>query len=367
MKIKIEKLVSGGDGLGFSEGKAVFVPFTLPGEEVKVKIIEEKKGFSRGELIEILEPSKNRQTPPCEYYGICGGCDFQHINYAEQLVQKEKIIQDTFSRIGKITVSKIDIIRSEPFSYRNRIQIHVADNKSGFKRKKSGEVISIKECPVCVKEVNQCFTELETVENGRYMVFGHQGWREIDLKEDPKELKVEINGKEVFFNIKTFFQSNLTALERVVPLLEAEARGDTLLDLYCGVGLFGTVLSSNFNRIIGIEENSYAADMAKKNLKNYGFKMINKPMEKIKIGPLGRIDIIIVDPPRVGLSKKARERIKRMEAEKLIYVSCDPVTQARDTAEFISAGWKIKNINLVDFYPQTSGIETVLILEKGVS
>ena len=363
-KVIIEKLIPGGKGLARIEGKVVFVPFVLPGEEVEIKIVEEKKGYSEAELIKVIEASDDRVEPICPVYYKCGGCNMQHMNYESQLKAKSDFASNLLERNGKFEISDISVIPSKPYSYRNRVQIHIANGQKGFKERSSNSVIPVETCPISAGGVNRYLSQKKTESNEeKISVFGKENWFSTEM--DNEEIHIKLNGKKVYFNSKLFFQSNVSILPQLQNYLVNHVEGETLIDLYSGVGLLSSMVEDKFSKIIAVEINKNVQQYIEKNifreLKFYPMS-IEKWISNKKTGK--KADTIILDPPRTGLTKPVRRFLNRSQVNKIIYVSCDPATMARDLKDITADKYIIEDIKLFDFYPQTSHMEAVAVLRK---
>jgi 23S rRNA (uracil1939-C5)-methyltransferase len=374
MDLLIEKLVPGGEGLGFFEGKAVFVPGTIPGERIRAEIVESRKDYARGIVREILIPSPARQEPPCALAGECGGCDWLHIRYQEQLAQKKSIVRETLKRVGKLDVGELEIKPSPPLGYRNRIQVHRdPEGRLGFMGRRrappmelqSGSVIPVKTCPVASASVDRVFREPPAVQAKRFTAFGHEGLFAYEGSSGAEEIEVSVGGKRIAFSVRCFFQSNLAALEELVPFVvtgfsERATNGGAAADLYCGVGIFAAHAADLFSRIIAVESDQLSVSYARRNVPADGNEFVALTVERwIQEAGEAVFDAVIVDPPRVGLSQKAREFLLEKKPGRLVYVSCDPVTLARDLGSLVSGGFRLQEIKLFDFFPQTAHVESV--------
>jgi 23S rRNA (uracil1939-C5)-methyltransferase len=372
MEILIEKLVPGGEGLGFHEGKAVFVPGTIPGERVRVSIVESKKDFARAAVREILEPSPARREPPCGLSGVCGGCDWLHIAYSEQLELKKSMVRETMQRIGGLEPGGLEIEQGPPLGYRNRIQVHRnGEGRLGFMGSRSGLVVPVETCPVAEPTVDRVFREPPPVAASRFTAFGREGALAWEGSEGAEEIEVPVGGKGIVFSVRCFFQSNLALLEKLVPYVTTVLAGSggpgtnaAAADLYCGVGIFAAHVSGLFSRVIGVESDSLALSYARRNAPGQGNDFYALTVEDwiAKAGEVG-FDSVIVDPPRAGLSRKVLDFLKERPPANLAYVSCNPVTLARDLGALLSGVFVLKELRLFDFFPQTSHVESVARLE----
>jgi 23S rRNA (uracil1939-C5)-methyltransferase len=370
LKLRIEKLVAGGDGLAFHEGKAVFVPLSLPGETVMAALSQERRDYSQATVLELLEPSRYRVKPPCPIYGDCGGCNLQHLAYPRQVEEKALIVSEAFRRTGKIEREDIAAVPSLPFAYRNRMQLHfTSEGRVGFMRRSSSELVEAPGCPVAARPIQEWiesragssrgYEELKPYILGkdRFLAFGYgeEAW----IEGERGIVEVRVAGEPIRFHIKGFFQSNLYLLDYFVPDALAGLEGGSAADLYCGVGLFGRFLAKNFNRVTCVEHNPFALDLAKQNVPGRENDFQALPVEDWvrSQGAKKRFDCVVVDPPRTGLSAPVRAWLGKSRPPILVYVSCDPVTLARDAAELLRSGYALESIKAFDFYPQTGHVE----------
>jgi 23S rRNA (uracil1939-C5)-methyltransferase len=362
--IRIEKIASGGAGLGRINGKVVFTPYTLPGETVRVKIVREKKDYARAELLEIISPSARRRQPECSLFGICGGCDFQHTGYEEQREIKLLMARETFKRIGRFDPGEIFFEESAPFGCRSRVQLHrMGDGELpwGFKKAASGECVPVRQCPAAVPEINDFLANGPAADfrgGERVHVFGHNG-RAVFRNGD--EIRVRLRGKDLVFSPECFFQSNIPLLEKLVRAAAfADLRGDLALDMYGGVGTFAAFLEEGFRSVVSIEENPVSSFYARRNLNPDVTRVFCGRAEDWIDSGAGRAagaDLVVVDPPRSGLSGAVQAFLKKLGCPFILYVSCDAGSLARDSAFLLDSGYSLQEYRLFDFYPQTAHME----------
>ncbi len=381
IEVKIEKIVTGGYGLGFAENLTVFVPLSAATDKLKVKIHQLKGKTAFAEIVEIIEPSVERITPPCVYFGSCGGCDFQQMNYKTQLAAKVGIIKDCLTRIGKINYeNEIKIIESpKPFGYRARAQWHVNTRrkKIGYFQRKSHDVIDVVECPIITPELQEVLTEL------RESIVWESFWSEVveieaagsaenvsvystEIVEPTEELSFESNGNRYFYDATTFFQGNPFLIEQLIETAIGGAEGAAAIDLYCGVGLFTLPLAKNFAKVIGVEGWGKAVEFAVKNVENARAENIQIFGENVNEWLMNNqpesIDFVLLDPPRSGTDKEIIENILKIKPRQISYVSCEPSTLARDLKILCDNDYKIESITALDLFPQTHHVETVVRL-----
>jgi 23S rRNA (uracil1939-C5)-methyltransferase len=372
MTVTIDKIVSGGDGMGRLDGKVVFVPFALPGEVHRVRPVQEKKSFIKAESEEILEVSSKavpRKDSFCPLYARCGGCNLQHMPYEEQLKTKVSLALESLTRLGGDEVASFftkppEISPSPETGYRNRAQFHRRGDCLGFHSRNSHELIPIDYCPLLSEGINNFLKEHKIGDlpsQERFTIFGTetQSW----LEGCHNRIELSLMDRVFQFSPDLFFQSNLTLFPQLLEdVLNFAGEGDTFMDLYSGVGVFARFLEERFDRGTAVESSLGALKFARMNLSKTEF--FEEPVEKWCRKSGGEpLDFLVVDPPRTGLSRTAREGVLAMKPAKFCYVSCDPVTQARDLKDLLSGGFRLQDYRLYDFYPQTSHMESVAFLE----
>lgn len=425
LDLKIEKLVTGGAGLGRHEGQAVFVPLTAVGDRVKAEIVEQRKGFVRAQLTEIVTPGPGRQEAPCPHFGECGGCDLQHLDAATQSRAKADIVADCIQRLGKMDVTEL-LTGPDPdqvLGYRNRIRVFASPSGPyGMMKRGTHDVVPLQSCALMPEQFNRDVLPylrfLPPVEQVVVRLDGRGSWL-LSIFGPPQRMKVmrkilaanpegeapapgcvgllynnlplwgrdhlvyEVAGHKYRVSAQSFFQGNLAATEAAVAtvrawvgeLQEAGRLGEKLADLYCGVGLFSLALSDLFKKIIAVDTDRSSCRDAENNIKRdaaVGRKI------KLRRGPVARVlgdaevfqptawqdDLCLVDPPRAGLGKDGVAALVALKPRQIIAMSCDPATLARDTAALVQAGYAVRKLQVMDFFPQTAHIECLLLLER---
>jgi 23S rRNA (uracil1939-C5)-methyltransferase len=345
--LKIEDVAFGGKGVGREKGKAVFVPFTIEGELVSARIFREKKQFAEGEIVDLRETSPHRTEPQCPYFGRCGGCAYQHIDYEHQLAIKWRQVRDVLERIGKLKNIPIrPIVPSPlPYGYRNRITVHAGDGAIGYFRRDSHDLIDVERCPIAKDEVNRELAELRSRQprDGHYTLRAESGPRVFSQTND------------------AVANAMRDLIARLVPVGQ-----DLLIDAYCGAGFFAKGLLDKFQRIIGIDWDKFAISAAIENAtakENYVAGEIDLELRHLLETSNAEKTVVIVDPPATGLSAVVRKTMVDLAPATLIYVSCNPPTLARDLGE-LQGRFKIESVTPLDMFPQTAEIEAVAHLQR---
>ena len=405
--ILLEKLTYGGEAMGrLPDGRAVFVPFGLPGEQVRVRLTQDKQNFARGELLEVLTASPERIAPKCKHFGKCGGCHYQNLSYENQLLAKTEILRDQFQRIGKIENPPIKPIvpSALEWNYRNHVQFHLtAEGKLGFVNSKGNSVFPIEECHLPETGIDSFWRELQFESNKEVervsLRAGHNEELMVVLESEnfeTPELEIEadvsvvhlfdehpvvIAGRDHFvvsvlekdFRVSaaSFFQVNTKMAEKMVEHLLARLPVSiitTVLDVYCGVGLFSKFFAPKCEQVIGIEASESACEDFVFNLDEFdNVELYEGTAEEILPGLAGRLDsstYIIVDPPRAGIERHTLDAIISIKPQIIAYVSCDPSTLARDAARLINGGYRLAEVTPFDLFPQTYHIESISIFES---
>lgn len=360
--LKIEDIGFGGKGVGREQGKAVFVPYTIEGETVSAEILREKKQFAEAELVEVKESSPHRVTPKCPYFGRCGGCAYQHMEYEHQLATKWRQVRNVLQRIGKLKDIPLRPIIPSPkhYEYRNRITVHAQDGLTGFFRRDSHRLIDIEQCPISCDEVNRALTELRE----RHPRDGHYTLRTASSR-------------------RVFSQTNEEVADALRDLIVdlVPPNQELLIDAYCGAGFFAKALLAKFKRVVGIDWDRFAIAAAKEDAteketyiagdveeelqQRSAVHPNHPPVNDIDHGQLRSIApiTIIVDPPAIGLSANVRRAILDFAPATLIYVSCNPATMARDLKE-LHEKFRIDSVIPLDMFPQTAEIEVAVRLRQ---
>ncbi len=376
--LTVEKLASGGDGIAFLDGKAVFIPFSIPGEKITCEIAETSKDYIRAKLLDVLVPSPFRVKPPCPIFGFCGGCGLQHIEYGHQLEFKAEAVRDSFRRIAKLDPTGMAIKSGAPNGYRNRVQLHVtSDHGIGFMEADSASSLRAEGCPIAAPCIDAWLRrqnrksrpdkELQARigQRDRFVVFGQD--ERLYIEGIDAQAKALVAGREYRFPLKHFFQSNLEMAGALVDDALRGISGQKAVDLYSGAGLFAARLAGQFGEVTCVESDAVSLEAARGNLPAGTGRFVPTDVEtwalaaaaRARRGEASRFDWVLADPPRSGLSPATREWLKGANIGGFIYVSCDHVTMARDIGDLTRAGWSLESLTLYDFYPQTGYIEAL--------
>lgn len=358
--------------MGRIDGKVIFIPQVIPGETVLVEITEIRKDFTRGRVAAIIDPSPSRREPVCPYFGRCGGCQLQHMSYSRQLEEKEAVLRETLARIGGINAPHIVTEGSEETGYRIRVQLHRGPGgRLGFKERRSERVVTIDRCPVCVEPINRVIASALRVSTDRLTLLaadkGVVSSRGSDLA--ARETTVTVSGRTLRCGPEGFFQSHLALLPAFVRHVTEGLSGSRVLDLYSGVGLFGSFLKDSFDQVISVDRDARSLALARENVPGPNHSFSSNSVENWAAKRSVRCEAVVVDPARPGLTGRVRSFLLSCGARDLVYVSCHPVTLARDLADLCGTsrgpeGYVMKDIRIFDFFPQTHHMEIVVRLTR---
>jgi 23S rRNA (uracil1939-C5)-methyltransferase len=380
MIVEIERILPGGVGLAHADGKTIFVSLAVKGDQVRVRIDREQGHLLFATVEEIIRPSSERVEPPCPYFGRCGGCDFQQMNYDAQLASKAEIIRDCFHRLAKIELTDLKVVPSaNEWRYRSRAtwQVDPVNATMGYYERGSRQVCDVVECAVLIPELQRTLEQVR--DSTRPITLKHLdvvvGEEGVSLapafsKFQTSELSLKVSNEEYTFNAEAFFQVNHSVLTQLLEFALNDVKGEVALDLYCGVGLFTLPLSRRFKRVIGVESNSVATRFARRNLQNS--QLENAAIHTAMLSDWFRsrannrepVDFVLLDPPRAGAESIVIKGIVDLNPSRICYVSCDPATLARDVKKLIAGGYRLDSIQAFDMFPQTHHVETVVHLQK---
>ncbi|HEV2912301.1 MAG TPA: class I SAM-dependent RNA methyltransferase [Pyrinomonadaceae bacterium] len=378
-EVSIERIVPGGAGLAHANGQTIFVGLCAPGDRLRVEIYQRRGKASFASIREVIEPSPERIEPPCPYFGRCGGCDFQQLNYRAQLDSKVSIIRDCLRRIARIEPPEQIPITPSPleWQYRSRAQWQYDPVRRhlGYFERGSHRVCDVVECPVIVPQLQEALTRLrERARDGSLpdvqefqAVAGDEG-ASLTPPVAPgtmREVTRTIGEHRYRFDAEGFFQINHELLPSLIAAAVSDAEGEHAIDLYCGVGLFTLPLARRFARVTGVEADESAISHARSNLQDARLSNVAFHCARVSdwLEAPGRksapLDLILLDPPRAGVEEKAMAGILALAPRRIAYVSCDPATLARDLKRLIDGGYHLDSVAAFDLFPQTHHVETV--------
>ncbi|MGD0442670.1 MAG: 23S rRNA (uracil(1939)-C(5))-methyltransferase RlmD [Edaphobacter sp.] len=412
---------------GVDAGRTVFVPFTLPGELVEARLLERQATFNEASLVQVLTSSKDRIEPVCKHFGQCGGCQYQHAAYSAQVQMKTAILRESLVRAGLNALPAIQTSTGKFWAYRNRTRLRLAELdgslRVGYNRRSSNEFLAIQECPILapllwraaeallhlaaensavsrwlrnaveaeffaapdekrlqltlfVRKEQPGLTmfcermqELIPELAGAATLLSSSGSRQAKV---PRELETwgaegliyRAAGEDYWVNRGGFFQINRSLLDELVSIVTAERRGAIAWDLYAGIGLFSKVLARSFQQVVAVEA---AANGLATSFKGPGRRAIQSTtLEFLQraVVQRERPQLIVVDPPRAGVGSEVCSLLIRISAPEIVYVSCDPVTLARDLKTLVEGGYNLTELHMVDMFPQTFHLETVAVLRR---
>ena len=372
-----------GDASGRENGQVVFAAYGIPGEKVLVEVYQEKQAYIKGKISHVVDPSPHRTKPPCPYFGICGGCQWQHIAYPFQLELKQRILREQLEQIGNIHSPYIPptLPSPDPWHYRNHARFSVdTSGRLGFTRADNHKFLAIDYCHLMHPEINSTLAQLQGRGAGAHQVSVRYGVRTGERLIQPslQHLGIPIeSGQTHYFETlfgyrfrvssPSFFQVNSHQAERLVGAVRdrLELKGDDLLvDAYAGVGTFAVLMAPYVKMVVAIEESASAMEDAEVNCAGFKNVQLARGKTEVVLPELKeRPDAVILDPPRVGCHKKVLEALLNIAPPRIVYVSCDPATLARDLGILCQHGYRLKEAFPVDMFPQTYHIESVATLE----
>lgn len=414
-----EKMAFGGDCIAKIDGKTVFVPYAIPGEELEVEITEEKRDYSIARIVNILKPSVHRVKPFCPLYTKCGGCNMQHIDEEFQTELRAQILRETFihetEKYAKPEdIPQVEVIKGSSKNYRSRFQFH----NGGLMEKQSNNILPLENCPCAVNEINDWLknTPQSQRPSGRVHVFGSEKIsavnnitsakqkiviaheKEISVPEqlnsknaknkkkkqklpmkrfqgtilnEANSCTVNLKGKNITFDVQGFFQSNMEVLEKTIDTVMYNLGGENALDMYSGCGTFSVFLADRYKNVTLVEHNRDALVYAEQNMAGKKHESFGVSGEKFVLNHAetcrnqnGPFEAVIIDPPRSGMEKVVCQWLCASDIPVIRSISCDSATHARDAKFLIRSGYKLQKLYLLDFYPQTCHIESLAFFEK---
>ena len=418
--LNIEKPIYGGAFLARDEGKAVFVPLTLPGEQVHVRIVEDKRSHAVAEAEEIVAQSADRVAPACRHFGTCGGCSYQHATHEAQMRFKQAILRETLARAGVAAPDRIEALSGEPWGYRNRIRLAFdAQGNPGYRGRRSHAVVPIAQCPIAapllvraalalgglMHELKPAARPVEVSlfcdkdETALLAGFSTSGTARFPLEQVSSALAAQIpelagaewsaesrggrpgrivghwGAESLTYNAAgfgyrvdhgAFFQVNRWLVDELVDRVTAGHSGSLAWDLFAGVGLFARRLAESFSHVAAIESAPASTSALAHNLAGTSASAVKSTtLDFLRRAPQGqRPGLIVLDPPRTGLDPESAKLLAKIAAPAVVYVSCDPATLARDLRALIGSGYAIESLTLADLFPQTFHLESIVRLRR---
>ena len=380
LEVEVERILPGGMGLAHADGKTVFVSLAAPGDRVRVKVEREQGNVLFASIVEIITPSPVRIEPPCPYFGRCGGCDFQQLNYEAQLAAKSEMIRDCLHRIARLENVPDIVVTPSPNDWRYRMramwQIDRDEQKIGYYERGSRRVCDVADCAVLRPELQAKLEEVRATEWSRFP----PGLKHLDVVAGDESvsfapafanfetlpLSLSIRGEVYRYNAEGFFQINPLLLGPLIEFALGDASGESALDLYSGVGLFTLPLARQFQKVTAVEANPTAVRFARRNLQDAGLDnarvVAAGVAEWFRNASVRDVKFVLLDPPRAGAESAVIKGILNLHPPQISYVSCDPATLARDLKKLVAGGYTINSIRGFDLFPQTHHVETVVRL-----
>jgi 23S rRNA (uracil1939-C5)-methyltransferase len=393
IEVDITGFASGARGLGrLEDGRVVFVDYALPGERVVAEVTADRADYVEATAVRVLRASPERVAAPCRYYGRCGGCQLQHADYEEQLRLKAGIVREQLVRIGRFAESEAEALvrpmlgMEEPWRYRTHVRFTARrDGQVGFMQKGTHRFMRIEECLIASERVNEILGQVQDRTDGARQIAVRVGehtgeemvqprlkWRRGSRAGRPESGQPHYTetllGQTYRISGPAFFQVNTQQAERLVSIaleraLEVAPR--IVVDAYAGVGTFAAQLAPRVEQVVTIEESAAAGGDAEVNLA--AFANVTRVVAKVEDALPGMEpspDVVMIDPPRAGLARTVVEAIVASAAGRVVYVSCDPATLARDLRLFVDGGFAVREVEPVDMFPQTQHIECIATLDR---
>ncbi len=392
LQVTVEKLVYGGHGLARLDGRVVLTPLVLPGERITVEPVDKL----HARLIRIDDKAAERVPAPCPYFGICGGCHYQHAPYEYQLSQKVVILREVLRRVGRFEApEEIRVVAADPWRYRNRTQLHVRNGRIGYLRMGSHDLCPVEQCPISSPRLNEVINVLAALVQDRRWpsfirtveLFTNEADVQFNVLDTERPLAkhffdwcageipgyapgaIEYDAAGYRFRVgpRSFFQVNRFLADALVTGILPSSSGETALDLYAGVGLFSLGLANRFHKVTAVESAASAvADL------RFNAERAHKEIDVVRADSAEHLakvqskpDFVLADPPREGLGKAATRELIRIAPPRLTVVACDPATLARDLQSLLGTGeYRLRQLTLVDLFPQTYHFETIAELER---
>jgi len=397
LEVTVDSVAFGGSGICRFQDLVIFIPFAIDEDRVEIEITEVRRSYAKARICRILKPSPFRTVPVCTHYERCGGCQYQHIAYAHQLEIKRHQVVEAFERIGKTQDPPVrEVIPSPmPYTYRGKAEFHLKFTPGrgpliGYKEAADSRVIPVSRCEIVDESINQSLVVLRqklkacpsSGRRGRNREERVVLWSEIgNTAVDPDTSSVrknrvmrQVKGKILRVPAQGFFQANTALVDTMVDQVVracALSGEQTVLDAYCGSGLFSLFLAPHALQLFGVDSDEEAIRCAGENLQEEGLSNselfagdVAEILQNIFLEKHQSVNVVVLDPPRIGCSPDVLEGLRRLNPDRIVYISCNPATQARDIRHLLDGGYILKELQPLDMFPQTKHIEVIGLLER---
>ncbi len=390
MELELTGFAAGGKTVAHApDGRVVFVEYGIPGERVIVEFKEEQPTYLEARTTEVVDASPHRIEPRCEYFGRCGGCQLQHIDYAEQLSLKTGVVQEQFERIGRFDAPPVRPMlgMEQPWAYRNHMRFTARlEGYVGFMERGTHRFLKVEQCPIAIDAVNEVLTDVQDATTGTRQIAIRMGEQSGELLVQPKLewrpgqqgttesgqpwYNERLLGRDFRISSAAFFQVNTRQAERLAQLVieRVTAVAPTVaVDAYSGVGTFAALLAEHVPQVVAIEESAAATADAKLNFDGlYNVEMVAGLVEDVLPDFTPAPDVVMIDPPRAGMRREVVDGLLASRTTRVVYVSCDPATLARDVRLLVDGGFDLTGVQPIDMFPQTQHIECVTVLDRSL-
>ena len=371
--LRVEKIVHNGYGLSRENNKTYFIPYKIENEEVEIKIIKEKKNYSYAFPEKVLSPSKHRVRPECSYFQSCGGCDFQHIDYSHQITVKKNVINEFIQKADIFPEQEVNFIPSpEPFAYRINTKLRIQSNRFGFLKKHSNKIILIDRCPLLDENINKFIRSVKDYHSIKSLIIKIDNNKNISSNIKKNRLQFSVDDLNIYYDFRVFFQANKFLIKKWLEIIAgfiSPFNKKRIIEFYCGTGIISLYLAAKFDikKITGIDIDNTAINFARLSREKnrlFNIKFISGRAEKA-VKEFSAANVVIIDPPRGGVSGEVLDKILKLQPQAIVYLSCEISTFIRDAGEIIEKGYTFQNLCALDMFPQTYHFETIGLFVLG--